>query len=289
VAPSTSSAGFSKIFFKNIQNKPSNIVHFHGATKPIRGAICLKTFMPAYNALTPIDFFSSMHRVFSTRLAARASSRDLVLGLAGDALAGFEYRAENGCETGSVACCGGCASCCTIRVAATAPEIFLIADFIRTAAPALTASLVAKIAAADGTTRHLDESSRMAVGTICPFIEADLCVIYPVRPLACRGHASFDKEACVSALSGQVCEVPVSVTHVEARALVQNAMQSALRDTGLAWGIYELNEALLVALADEACEAKWAAGEDPFAAALITEVSLEEMGETFDAIKALGT
>lgn len=283
-----SSVSFLRIFSKNTPNKPADLHPFHGATKQLRGAIYAKTSMPANSALTPIDFFKSMHRVFSTRLAARSPSHEMVSGLIGDAIAGFEYRAENGCETDPVACCGGCASCCTIRVAATAPEIFLIADFIRTAAPALTASLVAKIAAADGTTHHLDESSRMAVGTICPFIENDLCVIYPVRPLACRGHASFDKEACVCALSGESCEVPVSVTHVEARALVQNAMQSALRDARLAWGTYELNEALLVALTDDACEAKWAAGEDPFAAALITEVSLEEMGETFDAIKAIG-
>jgi Fe-S-cluster containining protein len=286
--PSMSSAKSSKIFFKNTPDRRSGLIHFHGATKPMCGAIDAKTFMTADLALTPIDFFKSMHRVFSTRLAAHSLPHEMVSGLVGDAIAGFEYRAEHEGETGAVACCGGCASCCTIRVAATAPEIFLIADFIRTAAPALTASLVAKIAAADETTRQLDESSRMAVGTICPFIEADLCVIYPVRPLACRGHASFDKEACVSALAGQACEVPVSVTHVEARALVQNAMQSALRDAGLAWGTYELNEALLVALTDDACEAKWAAGGDPFAAALITEVSLEEMGETFDAIKVIG-
>ncbi len=34
------------------------------------------------------------------------------------------------------------------------------------------------------------------------------------------------------------------------------------------------------------CEADWLAGDDVFAAALISDVSQDEMAETFDAIKA---
>lgn len=64
-------------------------------------------------------------------------------------------------------------------------------------------------------------------------------------------------------------------------------MQSALRDTGLAWGSYELNQALQIALCDEACEHAWLAGNDVFAPALITDVSFAEMAETFDTIKAI--
>jgi len=75
--------------------------------------------------------------------------------------------------------------------------------------------------------------------------------------------------------------------HLNIRSLVQNALQSALRDAGLAWGNYELNQALQIALCDETCEAAWMAGVDVFAPALITEVSLEEMAETFDVIKAM--
>jgi hypothetical protein len=60
-----------------------------------------------------------------------------------------------------------------------------------------------------------------------------------------------------------------------------------LRDSGYAWGTYELNQALNIALADDACEAGWLKGHDVFAAALIDDVSQEEMGEAFDAIRAI--
>jgi hypothetical protein len=70
------------------------------------------------------------------------------------------------------------------------------------------------------------------------------------------------------------------------RSLVQNAMQSALRDAGYAWGSYELTPALQIALENESCYASWAAGKDVFAPALAADVSLDEMAKTFDAINA---
>jgi hypothetical protein len=70
------------------------------------------------------------------------------------------------------------------------------------------------------------------------------------------------------------------------RGIVQNAMQSALRDGGYAWGSYELNLALQIALKNRTCYASWAAGQDVFAPALVADVSLQEMAKTFDAINA---
>lgn len=113
-----------------------------------------------------------------------------------------------------------------------------------------------------------------------------MCIVYAARPLACRGHVSYDVQACIDALTGRACEVPISVLHMTARSLVQNAMQSALRDSGRAWMIYELNQALHIALADEGSEFAWMKGGDVFAPALISEVSCEEMAATFDSIKA---
>jgi hypothetical protein len=109
----------------------------------------------------------------------------------------------------------------------------------------------------------------------------------PCAPWPAAGHAAYDEEACRDALKGGASEVPVSALHLTMRSLVQNALQSALRDAGLAWGSYELNQALQIALCDETCERAWMAGVDVFAPALMTDVSLREMAETFDAIKAM--
>jgi Fe-S-cluster containining protein len=171
-------------------------------------------------------------------------------------------------------------------VIATAPEILAVARTIRSATRMMEGELMRRIAIADRSTRQLGEARRLEEGVACPFVDRGLCVIYTVRPLACRGHASYDSRACIDALAGHPCEVPVSTLHMNVRSLVQNAMQSALRDGGYAWGVYEFNQALNIAASDEACEAAWVAGEDVFAPALVADVSCDEMAATFDAIKA---
>ncbi|HEY9193603.1 MAG TPA: YkgJ family cysteine cluster protein, partial [Methyloversatilis sp.] len=78
----------------------------------------------------------------------------------------------------------------------------------------------------------------------------------------------------------------LSVAHRTVRSLVQNAMQSALRDAGYAWASYELNHALRLALADPGTDAAWLAGEDVFADAQVDEISPLEMARTFDWLKS---
>jgi hypothetical protein len=68
--------------------------------------------------------------------------------------------------------------------------------------------------------------------------------------------------------------------------MVQNAMQSAMLDHGLAWSLYELNHALHIALMDDSSETRWLEGEDVFAPAMIAEINQQEMLRTFGEIKA---
>lgn len=246
--------------------------------------MCREKETPTLNAADPLAFFKALHRGFAETLTDAPHCQDPIEGLLEDCFTTFDRNSE---KAAGVACHGGCASCCTIRVAATAPEILLIARTLRSSPKTMEFELRQRISAADCATRRLDEASRMSLALPCPFIDRGLCVIYSVRPLACRGHASYDEKACSDALAGRPCEVPISELHMTVRSLVQNAMQAALRDSGCAWGTYELIHALRIALTNEACEADWLKGEDVFAAASINDVSQEEMAETFDAIKAL--
>lgn len=237
----------------------------------------------------PLAFFKALHQAFGQTLAARKGRRDMIEGLLAQAFDSFQGNAEIQAEGHPpLACHKGCATCCTLRVLATAPEIFLIARYIRNAAEALAkigVDLPARIAEADRMTRGLGEAERVKLRRQCPFIvTGGVCCIYPVRPLACRGHASYDVRACAEAASGKRGEIPFSEPHAMVRSLVQNAMQSALRDAGYAWGGYELNHGLRIALADEDSHDAWAGGEDSLSPALIAEVGAEEMARAFDAI-----
>ncbi len=238
----------------------------------------------------PLAFFGAMHGAFAATLRERRGRPDLIEGLLAQAFDSFEGNAAIQSEGHPpLACHKGCAPCCVLRVTATAPEVLLIARYIRATSPLLARAgidLAARVAECDRAARGLDAEKRAALRKRCPFIAKGICVIYRVRPLACRGHASYDKRACADALRGKAVEVPLSAAHATVRSIVQSAMQSALRDAGYPWASYELNHALQIALADEKCPAAWAEGEDVFAPALAADVSLADMAQAFDAIKA---
>lgn len=185
----------------------------------------------------------------------------------------------------AVACHKGCPSCCGLRVTALAPEVFMMAAFLRATAPALQRhgiDLVQGLREADTATRGLDDVQRVALRRRCPFLVKGVCFIHRVRPLACRGHASHNKRACVEAAAGRIDEVPFSGPHRVVRLLVQSALQASLRTQGLAWGAYELNHALALALDDEHASADWLAGRDPLAAAAVDTDQREAMAAWFD-------
>ncbi|MBS1212473.1 MAG: hypothetical protein H6R26_1089 [Proteobacteria bacterium] len=239
----------------------------------------------------PVAFFKAQHKAFAETVKARRDSESLVDGLLTQGYDSFERNVEIQAEgMPPLACHKGCATCCTLRVTATAPEVLMIARYVRWSADklkALNIDLAERIFSTDEKTRGLDEQQRVALRLRCPYIHNGACLIYQVRPLACRGHASYDVRACAEAASGRSSEIPYSAPHMTVRSLVQNAMQSALRDAGLAFGLYELNHAVSIALRGETCCQAWLEGEDVFAPAAVIEISAEEMAHTYEAIHAL--
>jgi Fe-S-cluster containining protein len=188
-----------------------------------------------------------------------------------------------------LACDKGCPACCALRVTATAPEIFLIADYIRKVAvtpQGARLDLPGRVARAEAATAGLDEGDRLAQATACPLLVGEQCILHPVRTLACRGHAAFQRSQCVAAANGEDVEIAISQVHLTLRGLVQNALQSALRDAGLAWGLYELNRGLNLALDDARLAEAWLDGADPLAPA-IPDLDMDALGAAFDRLHAL--
>ncbi len=234
----------------------------------------------------PLAFFKALHGAFGETLRIRAAKPELIEALLSQAFDSFDGNIAIQSEgLPAIACHKGCALCCGLRVTATAPEVLLIDRYIRVHSKALARvgiDLAERIVEATAPGQGQGRARKIR----CPFTARGICVIYRVRPFACRGHASHDKRACADAVGGRPRDVPVSVTHAMIRSIVQNAMQSALRDAGYAWGSYELYPALQIALKNRTCHAGWGACQDVFAPALAADVSLEEMAKTFDAINA---
>lgn len=236
----------------------------------------------------PLAFFRAQQRAFTATLDRCGSQPNLLDALLSQAWDSFDGNVGiQGEGERPLACHKGCATCCTVRVTATAPEVLMIARFLRATEPVWRQAgldLTGSLQAADADTRGLGEEERVKLRRRCAFIAKGVCTIYPVRPLACRGHASHDKQACVEAAAGRAAQVPYSEAHHVVRSLVQNAMQSALRDAGFAWSAYELHHAVRLALDDAGSERGWATGADVLAAAQVHDVSETDMAETFDRL-----
>jgi Fe-S-cluster containining protein len=238
-----------------------------------------------------IGFFRAQADAFGETLANRQGRYDMIDGVLSQAFSSFDGNVEMETEDyPEIDCRKGCSTCCTLRVTATAPEVLLIERFLRWSEfPGRKLNLAKRLEKANQVTCGLDEEQRVQLRRRCPFIEQGECMIYPVRPLACRGHACYDRQACVDAARGRINEIPISEPHRTFRSLIQNALLSALRDAGYAWGIYELNQALTIALNDESCQARWIVGQDVFVQARIADVSQTEMANLFDQIKHINS
>ncbi len=237
----------------------------------------------------PLDFFKTMHEAFARILAAGQKPATLIDLVANQAFEFFESNIVTQSQgLPELGCRKNCPSCCTLRVTATAPEIFLLAHYVRRidASPSgAPLHLPERIAEANSITKGCGETERMALRRPCPMMLKGICIVHPVRPLACRGHASFDRAACARAAAGGDVEVPVSEPHMSLRGLVQGALQSALRRSDVAWGLYELNHGLVQALGTEDGPAAWARGDDSLAPAL-ADTDMGAAAAAFDAILA---
>lgn len=232
-------------------------------------------------------FFRAQHAAFSEAIRCSPRAR-LVESLMAQAFDSFEGNARiQASDQPVLDCQRGCAACCTLRVTATPPEALLVARFLRHTAETFRRhglDPVARLHEADVATRGLGEVQRVSLRQRCPFIEKGSCVIYPVRPLACRGYASFDRAACADAASGQLAQVPHSEPHRWVRSMVQGALEAALRTHDLAWQPLELNAAVGVALADEQAESRWLNGEAALSAPVVGAREAREMESVFDTL-----
>ena len=244
--------------------------------------------------LTAHALYQALHRRFDEALARLAGRPALVPALLGMAFDQLEVAGDAKPDPdapqppAAPACTAGCASCCQLRVLVTAPEVFLMTRFLRSIVPPLAErgiDLITPLHEVHAATRGLGEFARAQRRQPCAFVVQGRCIVYAVRTLACRAHVSFNRQACLDAASGALVVVPHDEPRRIARGLVQNALQSALRDAGLAWQVYELHHALVLAWAGEGAEAAWAAGADPLAAAAVDEVPREEMAAAFERLR----
>lgn len=111
--------------------------------------------------------------------------------------------AESVCHDRRCACGPGCPFCCALNVAVLLPEAGCIAAWVRRNSAATERRLlVSRLRRHRDWGRWMDDEERIMRQERCPFLdESGCCSIHAVRPLACRGVTSLDRERCAEAFA----------------------------------------------------------------------------------------
>ncbi len=157
-----------------------------------------------------------------------------------------------------IACKAGCSHCCSARVEAFAPEIFLIAATLASRSHDERRATLSRLETHGASTDAQDAS--WDARRSCPFLVDHLCSIYDVRPAACRKAHSLDVRSCEAHAPVIPQDLDVAL---RAEALIQGT-SGGYRMHGLDASRYELVRAILLALRDPSIQARWFSGEKAF-------------------------
>jgi hypothetical protein len=179
----------------------------------------------------------------------------------------FDTSPKNNTPDGKVDCAKGCSLCCSLYVAATAPEVFLVADFLRREHAERLPEILDRVRQSDRDTRYMDDRRRFAARLPCPLLAADgSCSVYAARPSACRGWVSSSLAACRRGYEGEDIAIPRPEMWRNIRSAHVFAMEAALAANRYSPHHYAFAHALRIALENSDAEERWLKGEDVFAA-----------------------
>lgn len=162
--------------------------------------------------------------------------------------------AEGVCSGRRMACGPGCPHCCVLNVAILLPEGMLIADWLRYECTSEELSdLRERLSSHINWGRWMDDEERIARKVVCPLLDTGRnCFIHPVRPLACRGVASLDRESCRRAFDPIITDserlVPADLLRRSAFDGAFSALAQTLKNRGLDDRSIELGTGILAFL-----------------------------------------
>jgi hypothetical protein len=167
-----------------------------------------------------------------------------------------------------VGCRKGCSYCCTSRVIISAPEIFRVANWLRTNGVAPGAPLQVESILAEARRRDaLPAGDRTWLREPCPMLVDGACGVYEPRPISCRAVYSLSSEACKVAMVDDSQSLPLVVSTMDKGDLARSLLLAAVSASGLSDRGIEFVAGIRIALEMPNAETRWLAGEPIFDAA----------------------
>jgi hypothetical protein len=179
----------------------------------------------------------------------------------------FERSVKSNAPDAPIECAKGCSYCCSYHLTATAPEIFLVAEFIRREQAESAAQTREKVRVRDRETRYMNPDARRNVRMPCVLLSAEgACSVYAVRPSACRGVVSSSMSACGRDFAGERVTIPRPNLRRQISRAHVFALEAAMAAENLPTHHYDFAPALRIALDNPDAEERWLKGEDVFSA-----------------------
>lgn len=150
-------------------------------------------------------------------------------------------------STPPAVCKAGCDHCCIGRtVEVTLPEALYIAEQIKKMPEDVQAEILQKLG------ENVEQLEKQQRPTACSFLKDSQCMIYAVRPSACRKAHSQSVEACVD---GQ--EIPQHLGALIGAEAMMVGTQQAFGTLGYIAEAQELNSAVYAALTNQSLLTEW--------------------------------
>jgi Fe-S-cluster containining protein len=188
-------------------------------------------------------------------------------------------------DVGTLACRAGCSWCCHFSVDVRAVEVFGIVDFVeRTFTADEKARVYAEIRANSAALENLDEFERMKRNVKCPFLREGRCSIYSVRPQTCRNYHATSAVGCQQSYENPDnldIDPEFAPLVYQAGGAHVDAVTAAMREAGYDTNVYEMNNAIDVALSEPGARERFEAKLPPF-----MRVSGDEVPPEFEDLDA---
>lgn len=167
-----------------------------------------------------------------------------------------------------IACKKGCAFCCHGReVHVTSLEVLRIARHIAETFPIdQIAALLTRASDVEQAKREQWDAGPPRRNFRCPLLIDNVCSVYPVRPLVCRGFNSYDAYACELQKSFLKEDAKIEGYAHQGRAAqaALAGLRRGLEEAGLGGEVLDLATAVRIVLTTQNVAPRWLSGEPVF-------------------------
>ena len=187
------------------------------------------------------------------------------------------FRNRCGREGLAVECKKACTYCCSQAVLVSNHEVLAIGQYMENRInPETREEIRTRTAEKHLATREMSAMEFLHHIHPCPFLAGGECIVYPVRPMACRCYLSASSESCREQYDDPADRSRVAALYefpLRAGRGMNEGIRSALMEKGLSPSEWLLETFMDTVFEEENILDKWLAGDTPFN---IRELSPEE-------------